>query len=513
MMELKGLSIIGSKRGSTENTAFQARNPATGEALEPACHQATEEEVDRACSLARETFRTYRRKTPGERAAFLRKIADEIEALGDSLIERFVAESGLPAGRAEGERARTCGQLRLFAETLETPGWNRPGIEHARPDRKPLPKPDTRIRSIGIGPVAVFGPANFPLAFTVAGGDTASALAAGCPVVVKAHSSHPGVSELVGMAIRRAVEATEMPDGVFSLLFGEGRAVGVPLVNHPAIKAVGFTGSEHVGRSLFNLAASRPEPIPVFAEMSSINPVILFPDALAENAKTIAEGLYGSLTLGVGQFCTNPGLVLIPEGAAGEFTEALLDKLESHPAQPMLNRGTRRSYGEGLSRLGECHEVETLLAPRDESGSGGCDAGPALYRINSEAFLVQPALFEEVFGPTTLLVTYRGIREIPRILETIGGQLTLTFHGNEKDLETHADVIADMELMAGRIVCNGFPTGVEVCSTMIHGGPYPATTDGRFTSVGTRAIERFLRPVCYQGFPHTILPDEIRDPE
>ncbi len=511
-MTLTGRSIIGNRRAEAVEKTFQPVNPATGESLSPEYHPVSAEERDAACELAGRAFREYRRTTPAARASFLRKIAEEIEALGDTLTERFVAESGLPAGRAEGERARTCGQLRLFASTIEKPDWNRPQVEQAQPDRKPLPKPDTRLRYIGVGPVAVFGPANFPLAFTVAGGDTASALAAGCPVVVKAHSSHAGVGELVGLAVQRAALATGMPDGVFSLLFGGGREIGGPLVKHPAIKAVGFTGSKGVGRSLFDLAAARPDPIPVFAEMSSINPVLVLPGALSEKAESLAEGLYGSVTLGVGQFCTNPGLVLLPPGdAADTFARVLKEKMEVHPAQTMLNRGTRQSYGEGLSRVGSGRGVETLLAPSDGAGERGCEAGPALYRVSLEDFLDQPDLYEEVFGPTTLLVNCPDAGTMGRVVEAIGGQLTISFQANEADIASHADLISDLELFAGRLVCNGFPTGVEVCATMVHGGPYPATTDARFTSVGVRAIDRFLRPVCYQGFPRDPLPEELRD--
>lgn len=509
---LTGQSILGYQRGTESNETFRAPNPATGEALEPAYHLASEADVVRACELAGSAFHTYRRLPHSKRAEFLRVIADRIEALGDDLTERFVAESGLPAGRAEGERGRTCGQLRNFAAEIEKSDWNRPVIEHAQPDRQPLPKPDTRLRYVPLGPVAVFGPANFPLAFTVAGGDTASALAAGCPVVVKAHSSHPGTSELVGLAILEAAQATGMPEGVFSLIFGSGRSVGTTLVQHPAIKAVGFTGSESVGRSLFNQAADRPEPIPVFAEMSSINPVLMLGGALSEKGEALAEGLYTSLTMGVGQFCTNPGLILLPESEATEaFKASLKTKLEAHPAQTMLNEGTCRSYAQGQTRLAQANGVETLLAPKGGSGDGGCDAAAALYSVSSQDFVGQESLYEEVFGPTTLLVTCEDGAAMQGVIEALGGQLTITVHGNESDVASNAELISLLETRCGRIVFNGFPTGVEVCDSMVHGGPYPATTDSRFTSVGTRAIDRFLRPVCYQGFPTQALPPELKD--
>lgn len=512
-MELKGVSLIGNQFEPAVGEAFHAWDPAVCVQLDPPYYPAEEPAVDRACQLAEKAFRTYRLKTPKERADFLEAIADQIEELGDALLERYTAESGLPQARAAGERARTCGQLRMFAGLLRESRWNRPEIEQAQPDRKPLPKPDTRLRAVALGPVAVFGPANFPLAFSVAGGDTASALAAGCPVVVKAHSSHPGVSEMVGRAVLRAAEKTGMPEGVFSLLFG--RAVGPAMVKHRAIKAVGFTGSQEVGRQLFDLAAARPAPIPVFAEMASINPVLLLPGALEERNDPIAEGLYGSVTLGVGQFCTNPGLVLIPDGETGaRFEKALRAQLEAHPAQPMLNKRTRVGYEEGLSRLGGVEGVDTLLDRGIPPEGNPCAAGPALYAVDSARFLEEPRLHEEVFGPVTLLVRCPDADAMRKVVESAGGQLTLTFHANDKDLEEYADLIADLELFAGRLVANGFPTGVEVCATMVHGGPYPATTDSRFTSVGGRAIERFLRPVCYQDFPEAALPPELRgDPD
>ena len=511
-MNLKGLSFIGPRRGQPTDKPFHAANPASGKGLEPPYHGATVEEAEEACALAGEAFRTFRRTTPAERAAFLRRIADEIEGIGDALPQRYVEESGLPAGRANGERGRTCGQLRMFAAALESDGWNRPLIEPAQPDREPLPKPDTRLRYIALGPVAVFGPANFPLAFTVAGGDTASALAAGCPVVVKAHSSHPGVSEMVGAAIRKAIDACGMHEGVFSLLFGSGSKIGPVLVNHPAVKAVGFTGSQSVGRSLFDLAAARPDPIPVFAEMSSINPVILFPGRLAEEADAIVDGLYGSVTLGVGQFCTNPGLVLLPEGAAADaFAEKLAAKLGAHDAAPMLNRGTCEGYDAGLERLAKTSGVETLLRPEPEYGPGDCHAAPALFRVGAADFLKADPLHEEVFGPVTLLVRCSDADAMREVITAVSGQLTVSFHANASDVSANADLIADLETFAGRLVCNGFPTGVDVSASMVHGGPYPATTDSRFTSVGTRAIDRFLRPVCYQSFPPEALPPELRD--
>lgn len=508
---LTGLSFIGFQRGQNTGTTFQAENPSTGETLEPPYQSSTEEEVASACRLAEGAFNTYRQFPHTKRAEFLEEIATNIEKLGTALTSRFVVESGLPEGRAQGECARTCGQLRLFASEIKKKAWNRPVIETAIPDRKPLPKPDTRLRYVPIGPVGVFGPANFPLAFSVAGGDTASALAAGCPVVVKAHTSHPGVSELVGIAIIDAAKSTGMPEGVFSLMFGDGWATGAALVQNSAIKAIGFTGSESGGRALFDLASARAEPIPFFAEMSSLNPIALLPNALENRLEEIAQGLYESLTLGVGQFCTNPGLVLVPEN---ELSQALLEslkaKLEKHPAQAMLNRGTRRSYDAGQSRLSKAKGIETVLATQPLNQSNACAATPALYKISCADFIRQKELHKEVFGPTTLLVTCNNAEDYRSLLTELDGQLTISFHAEENEINEYQSLISIAETKAGRIVFNSFPTGVEVCDSMIHSGPYPATTDSRFTSVGTRAIDRFLRPICYQGFPSRLLPNELK---
>jgi NADP-dependent aldehyde dehydrogenase len=495
-MKLNGTSIIGYGRSTETGSTFHAVNPATGEKLETAFHKALPDEVDHACKLAECAFVAYRRSPAEKRSTFLRAIADEIEALGDDLLQRYTEESGLPMGRAQGERGRTCGQLRLFADHISQPGWDRSEVEAAQPERAPLPKPATELRYIGIGPVVVFGPSNFPLAFDVAGGDTASALAAGCPVVVKAHSSHPGTSELVGLAIVKAAQSCGMPEGVFSLIFGDGRVAGTALVQHPSIKAVGFTGSEGAGRALFNLAVARPEPIPVFAEMSSINPVLLFSDKLAEDPDGLATGLCGSVTLGVGQFCTNPGLILVSKSAASkQFLETLASKLQAVQPAPMLDEGVKASYVDGLQRLAGSASVDEILAAKDMTG---CGAVPALYRISADAFLGDTNLWEEVFGPVTLIVECESDGQFLEILYKLGGQLTISFFATDSDVGANADTLKMLETKAGRIICNGWPTGVEVCATMVHGGPYPATTDGRFTSVGLRAIDRFLRPVCFQ---------------
>lgn len=505
MNTLQGLSFLGYERGCPSGHTFHALDATTGAKLEPAYHECSTSEADRACAAALDAFAIYRRTTGAERARFLRAIADEIMALGPELLDRYRAESGLPQGRAEGERGRTCAQLRLFADLVEEGSWVRATLDLADPARAPLPKPDTRLMHVPLGPVAVFGPANFPLAFTVAGGDTASALAAGCPVVVKAHSSHPGVSELVGLAVRRAVERCGLPAGVFSLLFGSGRVLGPVLARHRGIRAIGFTGSRAAGRELFDLACARPDPIPVFAEMSSINPLLVLPGALAERGAAIAEGLAGSVTQGCGQFCTKPGLVFLEDGpAAQDFAAALAAKLRALPAAPMLNARTRRDYREGVARHAGLAGVHTLVAPPADG-----HAAPGLFQTDADTFLSTPALHEEIFGPCTLLILCRDRAAMLRVLDHLEGQLTATVHaGAGDDTEGLRDLLTQK---AGRVLWGGYPTGVEVNHSIVHSGPYPATTDARFTSVGAEAIYRFSRPVCYQNAPAAALPAELRD--
>ncbi|MEM0964759.1 MAG: aldehyde dehydrogenase (NADP(+)) [Verrucomicrobiota bacterium] len=511
MTSFNGLSFIGAARGQETGDTFNAVNPATGETLAPYFHGATAEEVARACEIAWQAFLEYRLLPDSERATFLRTIADEIEAIGEPLVERGVAETGLPAARFQAERGRTCGQLRLFADLLDDGDWVMARVDQAIPDRKPLPKPDLRCQQRGIGPVVVFGASNFPLAFSVAGGDTASALAAGCPVIVKAHHAHPGVAELVAGAVRKAAEKCGLPEGVFSMLFGSGRVVGKALVEHPRIKAVGFTGSRAGGCSLMEVAAARPEPIPVYAEMSSINPVVILPGALSERASAIAEGLSGSVTLGVGQFCTNPGLVFLPAGeAADAFAEKLGAELAKTPACPMLTKGIREAYAEGVSHKEANAAVEKVYGSDADTGPGESHAGPQLFKTTAEAFTMDPEMLEEVFGPSTLLVTWENEDQLFAAVESLEGQLTATLHGNEEDWSTAAPLVSALELKAGRLVFNAFPTGVEVCHSIVHGGPFPATADGRSTSVGTLAIYRFTRPVAWQDCPEDLLPQALR---
>ena len=504
--ELLGTSMIGSGRGAASGGA-KACNPATGEELDPDFAEASPEEVGRATMLAAEAAIPFGMLSGRSKALFLRAIAKEIEALGDTLVERATAETGLPAGRIQGERGRTCGQLRMFADLVEDGSWVDARIDHADPDRQPVPKPDTRSMLRPLGPVVVFCASNFPLAFSVAGGDTASALAAGNPVIVKAHSAHPGTAELVGNAVRIAVEKCGLPEGVFSLLFGGGRSVGASLVKDARVKAVGFTGSRSGGRALMDLAAARDEPIPVYAEMSSINPVFILPGAMAERGEAIATGLHGSVTLGVGQFCTNPGLVML-EGEPGEAFAGSLTKLMGETAAAtMLTSGICEAYRNGLKNLAAIGGVETLVSGEADGNA----AAAAVFKTDAATFLAGGAIDDEVFGPATLLVSHDGREQVLELARSMEGQLTATLHGTEEDLRNYAELVQVLETRVGRLVVNAFPTGVEVGQSMVHGGPYPATSDGRSTSVGTQAIYRFARPVCYQGFPQSALPDEVTD--
>jgi alpha-ketoglutaric semialdehyde dehydrogenase len=408
-----------------------------------------------------------------------------------------MAETGLPEVRFNGELARTCGQLRMFAQIAEDGSWADVRIDPAQPDRKPAPAPDTRSMLRPLGPVAVFGASNFPLAFSVAGGDTASALAAGCPVIVKAHPAHPGTSEIAAEALTEAARQTGMPDGVFSLLFDDGIAVGQALVRHPGIKAAGFTGSRRGGLALWRLANERPDPIPVYAEMGSINPTVVLPGKLTA---AFAEGLHTSATMGVGQFCTNPGLVLLI-GEAQEFKKTFALKMSGTPACTMLTDAIGATFLAGANAMAE---ITTTLVRPTFVGM------PAVFEVAAAKFIEEPFLQEEVFGPCTLLVSCKDKAEAIRVILSLGGQLTGSIHGTDEELADAGDLISELEEKAGRLIINQFPTGLEVNSSMVHGGPFPATTDSRTTSVGGRAILRWARPVCYQNFPAGLLPEELR---
>ncbi|MGY2189065.1 aldehyde dehydrogenase (NADP(+)) [Pseudomonas sp. SDO5591_S426] len=502
-----GHNYIGGTRSAAGCTVLHSHDASTGDALPFSFVQATVDEVDAAAQAAATAYPTFRNLPATRRAEFLEAIAAQLDALGDEFVALVCRETALPAARIQGERARTSGQMRLFAQVLRRGDFYAARIDRALPDRQPIPRVDLRQYRIGVGPVAVFGASNFPLAFSTAGGDTAAALAAGCPVVFKAHSGHMATAEWVADAIIRAAEQTDMPKGVFNMIYGAG--VGEALVRHPAIQAVGFTGSLKGGRALCDMAAARPQPIPVFAEMSSINPVLLLPEALRVRGEKIAAELLASVVQGCGQFCTNPGLVIAvrsPESTA--FIARLSQLMAEQPAQTMLNAGTLASYEKGVRALLE-HPGMTHLAGQEQHGK---QAQPQLFRADVSLLLEgDPLLQEEVFGPTTIIVEVADKVELRQALDSLHGQLTATLIGEAQDLHTHADLLAVLEQKVGRVLFNGYPTGVEVCDAMVHGGPYPATSDARGTSVGSLAIERFLRPVCYQNCPDELLPDALKD--
>jgi NADP-dependent aldehyde dehydrogenase len=506
---LDGSFLIGARTVTSAET-FRAIDPTTGEMVEPAFSVASPEHVEQACRLAAEAFDAFRQTDPEGGARFLEAIADRIDALGDALIERAMVESGLPRARLTGERGRTSGQLRLFARVLREGSWAGVVIDPALPDLLPQPRPDLRQRRIAVGPVAVFGASNFPLAFSVAGGDTASALAAGCPVVVKGHPAHPGTSAMVGGAIRDAVASCGLPEGVFSLLQGPANALGAALVADPRIRAVGFTGSRAGGLALVDIASRRPEPIPVYAEMSSVNPVILFPAALAARAEAIGAAYVGSLTLGSGQFCTNPGIVIALAGPdLDRFVRAAAEALGAAEPQVMLTGGIHAAFDAGVAALTNHQAVETIA--RGAEGIG-CNRGrAAIFATDASAFAANPDLAHEIFGAVSLVVRCASFDEVAGVIEAMEGQLTATLQLDAADHETARPLLPILERKAGRILANGWPTGVEVSYAMVHGGPFPATSDPRTTSVGAAAIERFLRPVCYQDMPADLLPPMLRD--
>jgi len=508
-MTISGRLFIGDTRIGGAKT-FHAVSPVTGEPLEPAFVAADRTAVDQACALAWGAFDQFRETSVEARAVFLEAIAEQILALGDELLERAMAESGLPLARLTGERGRTVGQLRLFADELRSGGWMGIRVDPPLPERKPLPRSDLRQRKVPLGPVAVFGASNFPLAFSVAGGDTASALAAGCPVVVKGHPAHPGTSDLVAQAIVKAVEACGLPPGVFSLLNGISSELGGALVAHPLIKAVGFTGSRGGGLALMKIASERAEPIPVYAEMSSINPVVLLPGALAERADKLAKEFVGSLSLGVGQFCTNPGLVVALDSPDLErFIASAAMALEGIAPAVMLTPGIHGAYEKGVQRLLDHPAVQTTARGAEPTGKH-CGRG-ALFSVSALEVFKNPDVTHEVFGPSSVVVRCGDETQLLEVLEHLEGQLSATLHLTMRDEALAARLVPVLERKAGRLLANGWPTGVEVSHAMVHGGPFPATSDGRSTSVGTLAIDRFLRPVCYQDFPDALLPASLRN--
>lgn len=503
---LSGHNVIGFDLSGKGTDSIQSFSTLEDGVLPVKFHIATDEEIATAIAKAVAAFRIYGKMDFIKRAEFLEEIASEILNTGDTLLRRANLETGLPMARLTGERDRTMNQLKLFASLLREGSWADAVIDTALPDRKPLPRADLRRILQPLGPVAVFAASNFPFAFSTAGGDTASALAAGCPVIVKAHGSHLGTNELMATAIQSAAKKTGMPDGVFSSLNGEGATLGQRLAIDPAIKAIGFTGSYRAGMSLFATATQkRKEPIPVYAEMSSINPVILLPDTLAEKTKQTATALANSITLGVGQFCTNPGLLFLIRGnAIGSFVSELIMALNVVAPAVMLNQVICDSYYKGVKNIGDLKGVHSLVSGENESITH--KATPALFRVSAQDFIEQPALQTEIFGPASLIVDCADADELALAVASLHGQLTGSVFGNDEELTQYISVIDALNQKVGRLIFNAVPTGVEVCHAMVHGGPFPATTDARSTSVGTEAIRRFVRPVCYQDCPQALLP-------
>ncbi|MEO6313607.1 MAG: aldehyde dehydrogenase (NADP(+)) [Chitinophagaceae bacterium] len=508
--ELKGSNFIGFGISAEGKSSFNAFAPGKNAALPGNFHYATSTELEKVLLLAEEGFAAYQKINDNARANFLDAIADEIMNLGDTLIERCTLETALPAARISGERARTCGQLKMFAQLLRDGWYADLRIDKAQPDRKPLPKSDIRRMLIGIGPVAVFGASNFPLAFSTAGGDTASALAAGCSVVVKAHSSHPGTNELISSAIITAAKKTGMPEGVFSSVYLSHDAA-VKLVEHPTIKAVGFTGSRTVGMILFNAAVRRPDPIPMYAEMSSVNPLIILENILVNNEK-IAKDLATSITMGVGQFCTNPGLiVVIDNDTSTKFLKELSIQINGIKPASMLNKNICKAYKAGVDFLQSSSSINLLGQSEENAVQEYSEARPVLHSISAKDFLANKDFSAEVFGPASLVVLCKTEDELLQVLSGMEGQLTATIHAGKGDEKLAVQIVDIMKQKAGRLIYGGYPTGVEVCHSMQHGGPFPSTTDARSTSVGTAAIQRFLRPVTFQDFPNDFLPDALKN--
>jgi len=511
-MELHGQQLIGNTTSAEGGATFNGKNPATGETLEPAFHEATTGEIDRAMTLAAGAFDAFRHQSVEERARFLEACADEIEALGDQLIETVMAETGHPEPRCLGERGRATSQARMFAELIREGSWVDARIDLAQPDREPLPKPDVRSLMMPVGPVVVFGASNFPLAISVFGADTVSAFACGCPVVVKAHPAHPATCELLGRAILAAAEKRGMPEGVFSLVHGLTHDTGIGLVQHPATAAAAFTGSLQGGRALYNAANARPDPIPFYAEMGSVNPIFVLPGALKDGAEGVASGFIQSLTLGVGQFCTNPGLVFgLESNELDGFVSAVAGNAADAAPATMLHAGIHHAYTSGVESIGQLPEL--LLAGQSSQKADPAKSEAACYVFETDAngLRANPDLYEEVFGPVSTVVKCGSPADLEEFAAKLDGSLTASIHGTEEDLAEYRGLIEILEHKAGRLIFNGYPTGIEVCHAMHHGGPYPASCHSYFTSIGTRCIDRFVRPMCYQGWPQSHLPEELRD--
>jgi 2,5-dioxopentanoate dehydrogenase len=522
-LKLSGLSLVGdhsagdeSRSALSEQTShakgpeFCAINPANASELDPVFYAATKADIDRAASLAEDAFSTFSSISGRDRAALLRRIADGLTSEGAAITERANLEAGLALPRLQNELGRTTGQLVLFAEVLEEGSWVNARIDEADRERKPFPRPDIRSMLRSLGPVAVFGASNFPLAFSVAGGDTASALAAGNPVIVKAHPAHPGTSELVGKVIQKSVRDNGLPAGVFSLLFDSGIDVGVSLVQHRAVKAVAFTGSASGGQALMRLAAGRPAPIPCYAEMGSTNPLFILPGAMRERSAQLAKGVQTSFTMGSGQFCTKPGLVFVPQSESADFIESLRSSVGTLGQREMLTLGIAAKYSQLIQKRCTDGKAQLIAGQPDEVAEGRAAGATTIFEVSLADFQANTELSDEVFGPTTLLVHYGAESELLAVAQKLHGHLTATIHGTEGDIAGAHELIRILETKVGRILINGYPTGVEVTHAMVHGGPFPATSDSRSTSVGSEAILRFARPVCYQDFPNTALPQELQ---
>ena len=508
---IKGQNIIASQIAESNGPAILATNPSTLQTLEGRFFKASKADAERALQEATKAYKAYKNIAPARKAAFLRSIAEEITAIAPILAERAQAESGLPLPRLQGEVGRTTGQLNMFANLVEEGSWVDATIDTAQPDRLPLPKSDIRNMLVSIGPVVVFGASNFPLAFSVAGGDTASALAAGCPVVVKAHPAHLGTSALVGQAIAKAVEKTGMPKGVFSLLFDDGYEIGETLVKNPLTKAVAFTGSYRGGMALVKMNAQREQPIPVFAEMGSINPVVFLPQAIATQSEELAKKYAGSITLGAGQFCTNPGLLLAVKGEGlDNFKASLSRTLQEIPSATMLTEDIQKNYENLSAAIALENGVELISESRLINKDAKCQSIPRLATVSAKTFIGNAKLQEEIFGPYSLLVIAENNAELLKVVEQLHGQLTATLMAAPNELSQYSELVDVLVEKTGRLILNGVPTGVEVCSAMQHGGPFPSTNDSRFTSVGTKAIYRFARPVAWQDWEDALLPAALQ---
>ncbi|NNL80457.1 MAG: aldehyde dehydrogenase (NADP(+)) [Flavobacteriaceae bacterium] len=507
---ISGKNYIGNRLSAKGNKTYKTFNPKLNIENEYEFSEATESEINEAVNLASEAFKEFRELSGQRKAMFLNAIADEIEALGDELIEVYCSESGLAEGRAKGERGRTIFQLRSFAQLVEEGSWVEATIDTAIPDRQPIPKPDLRKMNIPLGPVVVFGASNFPLAYSTAGGDTAAALAAGCPVIVKSHPMHAGTGELVSSAIIKAAIKSNMPDGVFSNLNSSGIEVGIQLVKHPKIKAVGFTGSINGGRALFDLAAQREEPIPVFAEMGSINPVVILPKALEQRGDELAKTYAKSVTLGTGQFCTNPGLILgLKEQSLTDFTNSLAQEIVNIEPSCMLHPNIAGAYERNKEMMSSQSGLNVVSENTDQLDPNY--ARQVITTVEGKTFLGNTKLHQEVFGPFSMIVQCEDAKELEQIISHLEGQLTGTLISEDDDLNVYSDVISALKNRVGRIIYNGVPTGVEVVPAMLHGGPYPASTDSRFSAVGIHSIRRWVRPFSYQDWPDQLLPDELKN--